>query len=194
MMEDGRRANEAGDFAAAERIFTECHRRSGLPEARISAANMKLKMGRVSEALKEYKELKRKPSYMSQQSLWIVEQKTCEAQQRLGHDRGWGLACCVSGCDWDRGRLPRLVEALKRCWQSPQSPPHARSSADESDGSNSYSRPDNKLRRRGSKGTAAAPAANGSPDSGPTLQWHTASKSREPEKRPEPGGGESFLV
>eukprot|EP00966_Prymnesium_polylepis_P087809 2031757-Prymnesium_polylepis.1 len=75
LMEDGRRANRELDFALAEAIFSECYRTHRNPEARISGANMLLKMGRVDEALSEYKALQSEPSRLGMHSLNVIKQK-----------------------------------------------------------------------------------------------------------------------
>jgi len=49
----GREANECGNFDHAESIFDACYKQFGIAEARISAANMRFKQGRVREALSD---------------------------------------------------------------------------------------------------------------------------------------------
>lgn len=117
MMEDGRRANQDGDFAEAERIFSVCYRKSGLPEARISAANMKLKMGRVDEALRDYKAIQRAPGQIGMHSRTIVLQKATEAKALIAQRSACGT--CRTVCD-DLGEgvyvaFLRVVEAMRRC-------------------------------------------------------------------------------
>ena len=49
-MEAGRQANQAGDYLLAWSEFNACFQETGLPEARISVANMWLKMRKIREA------------------------------------------------------------------------------------------------------------------------------------------------
>ena len=53
IMREGQQQNAATDFASALVLFRACHRLSNKAEARISAANMLIKLGRVGEALAE---------------------------------------------------------------------------------------------------------------------------------------------
>jgi len=83
MMEAGRRANQAGDFEGAEKIFDECYGQFNVIEAQISAVNMRLKQGRVTMAQKEYEALLLEPQYLSRVAFDIVSKKLAETREIL---------------------------------------------------------------------------------------------------------------
>ena len=80
IMREGQQQNAATDFASALVLFRACHRLSSKVEARISAANMLLKLGRVGEALAEYDAMLEGPEPLSAKADEIVRRKREEAR------------------------------------------------------------------------------------------------------------------
>ena len=80
IMREGQSQNAATDFASALVLFRACHRLSSKVEARISAANMLLKLGRVGEALAEYDAMLEGPQPLSAKADEIVRRKREEAR------------------------------------------------------------------------------------------------------------------
>ena len=79
-MREGQSQNAATDFASALVLCRACHRLSSKVEARISAANMLLKLGRVGEALAEYDAMLEGPAPLSAKADEIVRRKREEAR------------------------------------------------------------------------------------------------------------------
>ena len=63
LMSAGRAANRAGAFEEARRHFTEAYLVSRRPAAKLSSANMQLKLGDAAGALDVYLEMIRKGDY-----------------------------------------------------------------------------------------------------------------------------------
>ena len=81
LMREALGANEAREPGLARELFDACYVLSGRIEARISAANMALKLGEADEALAEYKRLL-ETGTLSAKAQAVVERK---------HDEAWAM-------------------------------------------------------------------------------------------------------
>ena len=91
-MKRGHESNMAGQFSEAQRCFLEVYSMGGPDEqmaiARLSAANMALKMGELGEALAEYDDMLRKSGNLPPELVETMQRKRTESIEKSNRSSG----------------------------------------------------------------------------------------------------------